>query len=573
MLDIEKMVIKKYPKIKKSKVLKAALCKFTESIAHQSEINSFVEAHAHLGGVEFIESALEELNFNYSVSDKNLENIPSTGRVVIIANHPLGGIDAFALIKLISRVRKDIKVVANEFLSSVEPLSPLLIDVNNFKNRQTKDSINKIYEALNNEEAVIIFPAGEVSRATPTGVKDGQWHKGFLKFAKRSASPILPVYIGGKNSKTFYSVSALNKKLSTLLLAHELFSQKGKSIDIIVGEVIPKEFIYPKSLEKDKLVSLYKKHLYSLKKGVSYFKTQKAIALPEDRRDIKKELKKSQLLGSTKDGKSIYLYDCTQNNSSVLNELGRLREVSFRKVGEGVNKKRDIDKYDRYYKHIVLWDNDDLEIVGAYRIGIVKEIQKMHTNEALYTKTLFEYTQKMESILDDSIELGRSFVQPKYWGSRALDYLWQGIGAYLKNNPQIKYMFGGVSLSESYPKVAQDIVLYFYDLYFHSDTHYVTAKLPYSIDYEDEYLKKFISELNKKDYKKDFKLLKEALRFLNLSVPVMYKQYADLCEKGGVKFCAFNIDKEFANCVDSFIIVDVNMIKEKQRKRYFGEVA
>ena len=565
MLDIEKMVIKKYPKIKKSKVLKAALCKFTESIAHQSEINSFVEAHAHLGGVEFIESALEELNFNYTVADKHIENIPSTGRVVIIANHPLGGIDAFVLIKLISRVRKDIKVVANEFLSSVEPLSPLLIDVNNFKNRQTKDSINKIYEALNNEEAVIIFPAGEVSRATPMGIKDGKWHKGFLKFAKRSGSPILPVYIGGKNSKTFYSVSALNKKLSTLLLAHELFLQKGKSINIIVGEIIPKEFISPKSLEKDTLVSLYKKHLYSLKKGVSYFKTQKAIALPEDRRDIKKELKKSQLLGSTKDGKSIYLYQYSQNNSSVLNELGRLRELSFRKVGEGANKKRDIDKYDRYYKHIVLWDNDDLEIVGAYRIGIV--------NEKLYTQTLFEYTEAMESILEDSIELGRSFVQPKYWGSRALDYLWQGIGAYLTNNPQIKYMFGGVSLSESYPKVAQDIVLYFYNLYFHSDTHYVTPKLPYNIDYEDEYLKKFISELSREDYKKDFKLLKDALHFLNLSVPVMYKQYADLCERGGVKFCAFNIDKEFANCVDSFIIVNVAMIKEKQRNRYFGEVS
>ncbi|MDQ7069102.1 MAG: GNAT family N-acyltransferase [Sulfurimonas sp.] len=572
MLDIEKMIVKKYPKFKESKILNAALSKFADSVVHQDEINNFVEANAHLGSLEFTESVLEYLNFNYTVSDKNLENIPSVGRVVIIANHPLGGLDAFALIKLISRVRKDIKIVANEFLSSAKPIAPILIDVNNFKSRQTKDSINKIYEALNNEEAVIIFPSGEVSRATPTGVRDGKWHKGFLKFAKRSNSPILPVHIGGKNSKTFYSVSALNKKLSTLLLAHELFSQRGKSINIIVGEVIPAEFIYPKSLKSDKVVALYKRHLYSLKKGVSYFKTQKAIALPEDRRDIKKELKNSQLLGSTKDGKSIYLYEYTQNNSSVLNELGRLREVSFRKVGEGVNKKRDIDKYDRYYKHIVLWDNDDLEIVGAYRIGIAKEIQKEHGTDALYTKTLFEYTQNMQAILDDSIELGRSFVQPKYWGSRALDYLWQGIGAYLKNNPQIKYMFGGVSLSESYPKVAQDMILYFYELYFSAKETYVRAQLPYVINHEDEYLQKFISELDKNNYKEDFRVLKQALSYLNLSVPVLYKQYADLCESGGVKFCAFNIDREFSNCVDSFIIVDVEMIKDKQRRRYFGEL-
>ena len=571
MLDIEKMIVKKYPKLKNSKLVKATISKFADSIVHQSEINQFLQKHSHLGSFEFIESALDELNFNYTVSDKYIENIPSSGRVVIIANHPLGGLDAFALIKLISRVRKDIKIVANDFLNAIKPLRPILIDINNFKNRQTKVSINKIYEALNNEEALIIFPAGEVSRATPVGVRDGIWHKGFLKFAARTSSPILPVLIGGKNSKTFYSVSAINKRVSTLLLSNELFGQKDKSINIIVGEIIPSENVNPKSIKMDKLIAMYKKHLYSLKKGISYFKTQKAIALPEDRRDIKKELKKSQLLGSTKDGKKIYLYEWSQNNSSVLNELGRLREVSFRKVGEGVNKKRDIDKYDRYYKHIILWDDEDLEIVGSYRIGIVKEIIKTHGNKALYTRALFDYNDNFNIYLDNSIELGRSFVQPKYWGSRALDYLWQGIGAYLKNNPQIKYMFGGVSLSESYPKVAKDMILYFYDSYFKDENDLVDATLAYNINDDDEYLVKFKSELSMNDYKSDFRLLKKALGFLDLNVPVLYKQYSDLCEDGGIKFCAYNVDKDFANCVDSFIVVDVSKVKDKQRKRYFGE--
>ncbi len=570
MINVQKMIKKKYPKLKNNKIIKSAIDKFANAIIHQEQINNFLAHNSHLGSFEFIENALDELSFTYTISNKDIQNIPATGRVVIIANHPLGGLDALALIKAISSIRKDVKIIANDFLKTITPLQPIIIDINNFKNRQSKQAINKIYETLNAEEALIIFPAGEVSRATPKGVRDGYWYKSFLKFASRTSSPILPIFIGGKNSKTFYSVSAINKPLSTLLLSNEMFKQKGKEIEIVIGEIIPYENIYPKSIAKEELLSLYKRHLYGLPKGKSYFKTQKAIALAEDRREIKKELKYSQLLGSTKDGKSIYLYEWSSNNSSVLNEIGRLREVSFRQVGEGVNKRRDIDKYDRYYKHIVLWDNEELEIVGAYRIGVSSQIIQESGTQALYTSTLFEYTQKFDKYLDNSIELGRSFVQPKYWGSRALDYLWQGIGAYLKNNPQVKYLYGPVSISQSYPKVAKDMILYFYDTYFSAKEEIVHAKIPHTFDFNDEYMKIYKTELLLNDYKQDFKTLKKALGFLELSVPTMYKQYADLCDEGGIKFCAYNIDKNFSDCVDSFIIVDITKVKPKKRERYFN---
>lgn len=570
MINVQKMINDKYPKLKKNKIINKAIDKFATSIIHQEQINKFLDDNSHLGSFEFIENALEELNFTYSISNKDIQNIPETGRVVIIANHPLGGLDAFALIKAISSIRKDVKIIANDFLNTIKPLKPILLNINNFKNRQSKESINKIYETLNKDEALIIFPAGEVSRATPKGIKDAKWFKSFLKFASRTSAPILPVFIGGRNSKTFYSVSAINKALSTLLLSNEMFKQKNKEIEIIIGEIIPSENTNPKSIPQEKLINLYKRHVYGLVKDESYFKTQKAIALAEDRRNIKKELKKSQLLGQTKDGKIIYLYEWSSNNASVLNEIGRLREISFRQVGEGVNKRRDIDKYDRYYKHIVLWDNDELEIVGAYRIGITSEIIQALSPQALYTNSLFNYTKKFDKYLDNSIELGRSFVQPKYWGSRALDYLWQGIGAYLKNNPQIKYLYGPVSISQSYPKVAKDMILYFYETYFSSKDEIVTATIPHQFDFSDEYMKIYQSELLLNDYKADLKTLKKALNFLELSIPTMYKQYADLCTDDGIQFCAFNIDKDFSDCVDSFIIVDVDKIKEKQRKRYFG---
>ncbi|MEA2072168.1 MAG: GNAT family N-acyltransferase, partial [Campylobacterota bacterium] len=202
--------------------------------------------------------------------------------------------------------------------------------------------------------------------------------------------------------------------------------------------------------------------------------------------------------------------------------------------------------------------------------GVTSEILKEHSRDALYTNTLFEYSKNFDNYLGNSIELGRSFVQPKYWGSRALDYLWQGIGAYLKSNPQIEYMFGPVSLSGSYPKVAKDMILHFYDIYFPSNKKIVQARRAYHFDLSDEYMKVFLSELVGNDYRSDFKTLKKALSFLELSVPTLYKQYAELCEEGGILFCDYNVDKDFSDCVDSFIIVEVAKIKEKQKKRYFG---
>ncbi|EDZ63827.1 phospholipid/glycerol acyltransferase [Sulfurimonas gotlandica GD1] len=568
MISVEKMITDKYPKLKNSKILKSTITKFSDSIVHQDEINEFVHKNAHLGSFEFIDNVLDYFDFNFLASDKDIENIPSSGRVVIIANHPLGALDAFALIKLLSRVRKDIKIVVNDFLKEFKVLDSLFIHVNNFTARQKKEAIQEIYDSLDNDMALIIFPSGEVSRASSTGVKDKTWKKGFLKFAYRSNSPIIPVFIGGKNSKAFYSISTINKKLSTLLLPNEMFKQKNKTIDITVGEIIPNENIIPKGLKQDKILELYKKQVYNLKNSKSFFLTQKAIAHPEDRRDLKKELKNAQLLGNTKDNKKIYLYSSINPNSSLLNEIGRLRELSFRKVGEGINQKRDIDKYDRYYKHIILWDDEDLEIVGAYRIAECKDIIKKLGKAALYTSTLFNFNESFDKYFDNSIELGRSFVQPKYWGSRALDYLWYGIGAYIRNNPEIKYLYGPVSLSATYPKIAKDTILYFYDKNFRDKDNLASAKSPYNYKTDADLIRNLRNEFSDLEYKENFKNLKRALAVMGTSVPTLYKQYSDLCDEGGINFCAYNIDPDFSNCIDSLIVVDISKIKHLQRKRY-----
>lgn len=568
MINIEKEILNKFPKLStKTPMLQKSLFKIAQKLVHEDKINDFLNIHSHLKGFEFVEAVLDYFKFDFSYSSKDIENIPSSGRVVIISNHPLGALDALCLLKLIGSVRKDVRIVANDFLAGIDSLNSLFIKIDNFKTKQSKENIKKIYTALDNEEAVIIFPAGEVSRVSPTGIKDGKWQKGFLKFAQRTKSPILPILVDAKNSKTFYTVSILNKTFSTILLSDEMFKQRDKNVSIKVGKLIANENILDSTSDKLNLIDQYKKHLYGLKKGKKqYFETINTIAHSENRQSLKKELKNSQLIGQTGDGKKIYLFDYA-DNSAVMNEIGRLREVSFRKVNEGVNKKRDLDQYDQYYKHIVLWDDEDLEIVGAYRIGEGESINATYGKYGFYSNTLFRFKKPFIKYLDNSIELGRSFVQPKYWGTRALDYLWYGIGAYLKHNPQVKYMFGPVSLSGHYPQYAKELIVDFYSNYFGSEESMVEAQMEFEFETSDIALD---NPFSYKDYKEDFKLLKNKLKSMDLTIPTLYKQYSELCEDGGIKFYDFNVDPDFSNCIDSFIVVEIAKIKQSKLDRYMG---
>ncbi|PPK60472.1 acyltransferase-like protein [Malaciobacter marinus] len=569
MVNVEEEILKKFPKIKqKGDFLSNSVLKIAKRIVHEEHINEFLSKNSHLIGFEFVDAVLDYFDFDYTVSSNNLQNIPTSGKVVIIANHPLGGLDALCLLKLVGSIRHDVKIVANDFLAGIEALKPLMIPIDNYKKRQSKSDIKAVYEALNKEEAIIIFPAGEVSRASAKGISDPNWSKGFLNFAQNTNAAILPIFIDGKNSKIFYTMSIINKTFSTLLLSHEMFKSKSKNINIKIGEIIPSEHIIPKGINKKFLVNLYKKHLYLLKKkkGKSFFLTQKAIAHPQKKEDIIEELKSAKLIGNTKDGKKIYLYDYNED-STVLKELGRLRELSFRKVGEGINKKRDTDKYDIYYRHIILWDENDLEIVGSYRIGDGDFINKNLGAKGFYSNSLFKYHNDFSPYLKNSIELGRSFVQPKYWGTRALDYLWYGIGAYLKQNPYIKYMFGPVSISGSFPQVAKDMLIFYYWHYFGIDKNIIEPRLTYQYSTNIQDIKE-IFLLN--DRKKDFKILKSSLNNMGVTIPTLFKQYSEVCEDGGVKFLGFNVDPDFSNCVDGFILVEINKLKEAQRKRYIS---
>ncbi len=568
MLSVEQILQKEHPKMfQYPKLITKPTVSFLQILFHEQKINNFLIDNPKKG-MEFIHSVLEHLNISYKIDNREILNVPSLGKCIVVANHPLGALDALVLIQMLMAVRQDkkIKIVANALLSQLKPLEELIIPVDNMSGKLTKTSLKMIEDSLQNEELVIFFPAGEVSRANINGVIDSRWKKGFLKFAKRTQSPILPIYINARNSFSFYTVSMLYKPLGAMLLAHEMMKAKNSVIEFTIGELVSQQTISNINLPLKQHAKLFRKHLYKIAKGKKgIYQTEQCIAHPESRQIIKQELLNAEHIGETTDKKIIYLVEYNKA-PTLLNEIGRLREYSFRKVGEGSGKHKDLDKYDEYYQHLVLWDDQDLEVVGAYRLGECNWILSWMGKEGLYLNELCDMSDTHDKYLMEAVELGRSFVQPRYWGSRALDYLWQGIGAYLKHNPQIRYLMGPVSISTAYPKNARDAIVYFYSHYFAPKEQTLTARSPYKLSNNTN--KEFEELFDDSDYKTAFAQLKNYLSAFDVNIPTLFKQYADLCEEGGVTFFDFGIDSDFNDCVDGYLLVDRRLMKESKQKRY-----
>jgi len=343
-----------------------------------------------------------------------------------------------------------------------------------------------------------------------------------------------------------------------------MFKQASSSVHISIGNPVVYDNYQRANLPLKSRVKMFQRHLYRIgKQKEPVYLTNRAIAHPEERQQLRAEIHRCQLLGSTKDGKRIYLFDFDAD-CCIMREIGRLREIAFRAVGEGSGKRRDVDAFDRFCQQIILWDDDDLEIVGAYRLR--KTHNDHYASEHSYSSTLFNFHADMQPILEHGVELGRSFIQPRYWGKRSLDYLWFGIGAFLRNNPDCRYLFGPVSISNSYPAAAKEMLVWFYSHYFATETSVAEAQLPYRLNAE---VIQQISEVFKgDDFKRDFITLKSRMGHLGCNVPTLFKQYSELCEAGGVSFIDFNIDPDFANCVDGLVVLDLKALKASKRSRY-----
>lgn len=524
------------------------------------EIEAFLARQGHLRDFEFLAAGLDFLGLRYRVADRDLAAIPAVGRLLIVANHPSGALDALALLHAVGRVRRDVRIVANDLLALLEPMAGLFLPVKVFGGHAGADSLRAIEAALEREECVIVFPAGEVSRLGLRGVRDGRWRAGFVRFARRTGAPVLPVRIDARNSALFYGASTLFKPAGTALLAREMFARRARPVALHVGRPMRLD---PEAAPAACLREV-RRALYAL--GRERVRAGKGdpgpapIAAAIDPAALLMAIAGTELLGRTGDGKEIRLARVSAD-APLLREIGRLRERTFREVGEGTGRAIDVDVHDVDYEHILVWDATAAKIAGAYRVARGAPLLARRGLAGLYTASLFHYTDEALPRIAQGLELGRSFVVPEYWGSRSLDYLWQGIGAYLRRHPQVRYLFGAVSISAALPREAREQLVAYYSRYYGDGGGAAASLRPF----------RYVAappDFGDLDADTAFGVLKANLAAHGASVPVLYKQYTELCEPGGARFLAFGVDPDFSDSIDGLIEVDLARISPKKRQRY-----
>lgn len=568
MISVDHIVDMHLPRLQQHPRISLGVRGVLRRLLREKSFRHFAQQYPHLDGLPLVEQALDYFGFTYAVRDNERERIPAQGRVVIIANHPIGSLDGLALLNLVGGIRRDVKIVANGLLSQVRPLQRLLLPVTLTSAGSGARQVKAILEHLQGEGAVIIFPAGEVSRLHPQGVRDGNWNHGFLRLAGQTQSPIVPIHIDGRNSALFYGASLLYKPLATLLQVKEMFGQQQKSIALRIGHPIPASSHRALPMAPEAAAKLLRKHLYRVAQDKpALLHVETAIAHPVNRSALAQAVGACELLGETPDGKRIHLFRGGLD-SPILREVGRLRELAFCAVGEGSGMRRDLDRFDAHYDHLILWDPQDLEIAGAYRMVRTAAVVAQQGVEGLYTHRLFEFTPGMQPFLQHGLELGRSFVQPRYWGKRSLDYLWFGIGAYVQRYPECRYLFGPVSVSKDMPQAARDLLIYHYRVHFGAAC-IAHARRPYVAGEGQDLYAQFTGT----DCAADFVRLKHLLAHMGSQVPTLFKQYADVAEPGGVRFLDFSVDPDFSHCVDGLVLVDVHTLKAHKRARYMPGLA
>jgi len=532
------------------------------AIGRWSKFDAIIEhlyTQGHLRDFEFVRSSLEFLQARYVIDAAELRRIPASGRLLIVANHPSGALDALALLDAVGKVRRDVKIVANDLLSSLEPLSGLLLPIRILGGKAGSESLHAIEDALREERCVIVFPAGEVARLGLRGVTDGRWRRGFLRFARATQTPVLPVRIETRNSTLFYGASALFKPAGTALLAREMFARRARRIALRIGHPLQ----LPDDGKPTELLRQVRRELHAI--GTRH--ERPAPVGPEplinvvDPAQVRAGVETMESLGQTFDGKQIRVGRLAAG-APLLREIGRLRELTFRAVGEGTGLRLDVDLYDSWYEHIVLWDAAAAKIAGAYRLARGAAVLPERGQAGFYTASLFDYADDALPRLRQGMELGRSFVAPEYWGSRSIDYLWQGIGAYLQRHPEVRYLFGPVSISAALPIEAREQIVAYYARYYGAPERCAASKQPFVYRAAPP---QFGDDL---DAATAFRVLRNNLEALGATLPMLYKQYTELCEPGGARFLAFGVDPAFSDSVDGLIEVDMHCLRPKKRDRY-----
>ncbi|MBT8270120.1 MAG: lysophospholipid acyltransferase family protein, partial [Bacteroidia bacterium] len=395
-----------------------------------STLNRIYDRNKHLDDLEFLNSILDEFQIRFEIPQEDLKRLPKEGAYISVSNHPLGGIDGILLLKLMLEQRKDFKIIANFLLHRIEPLKPYIMPVNPFDDRKdVKSSITGFKNAilhLREGHPLGIFPAGEVSTYKDGKlVVDRPWEEAAMKLVKKAEVPVVPIYFHAKNSRLFYSLSKISDTLRTAKLPSELLTQKHRVIRVRIGRPISvndqrehesledfSEFIRRKTYMLSNFFEPKEKILKNISSSLKVPKAPKRIITPVSPEIMNSEIdairsRDMRLLKSK--NYEVYLSPASEI-PHILREIGRLREITFREVGEGTNQSIDLDKFDRYYHHMFLWDTDKKVIAGAYRMGLGSKIYEQHGINGFYLQDLFRFEPELHKMMSQSIEMGRAFI-------------------------------------------------------------------------------------------------------------------------------------------------------------------
>lgn len=558
-------------------------------ITRIDKINQVYDKVKIYEGKAFFEALLDNFQLKVDIPEEDLKRIPKTGPFITISNHPLGGADGIILLKVLTEIRPDFKITGNFLLTKIKPIAPYVISVNPFEDRKdVKRNMGGTQLSLQHLEAgnsLGFFPAGEVSTEKLGGIYvDREWSKGAIKIIQKANVPVIPIYFHTKNSRFFYFLSKISGIIRTAKLPSELLNKGNKPIKMRIGKPIqPSEIEQHK--EANELCQYLRQKTYIL--ANAYIETKsplntakeklklpekppKPIIKPIDKDKIEKEIE--FLRNSNKRFLSLKNYEIyftkTKDIPNILHEIGRLREITFREVGEGTNNASDLDKFDNYYYHLFLWDNDAKLIAGAYRMGLGHEIFPKYGIKGFYINSLFKFEPELHKMMFESIEMGRAFIIKEYQQKpMPLFLLWKGIVHVTLRFPQNKYLIGGVSISNQFSNFSKSLMIEFMRSHYYDPfvAQYVHPKKEYKVRLKDAD-KDFVFDEAKADMVKFDKLITE-IEPEGLRIPVLIKKYV----QQNARLIAFNVDPKFNNAIDGLMYIKIADLPESTVKPVLEE--
>jgi putative hemolysin len=529
----------------------------------------------------YFSTGLRLLNVSYQLSPEDVAKIPLHGPLVVVANHPFGAVDGLILGDLLTRVRPDARLLGNRLLGRIPEMRPHIIPVNTFGDAAHENvaSLRSAFKWLRQGGALAVFPAGVVSHlhVGQACVADPAWNRSVAWLIRNTGATAITVFFDGRNSNLFQVSGLIHPLLRTALLPSELLKRRNSRIAVRVGRPIEPTKI-ARYADDENLVQYLRFKTYMLKERDNPVRPRFSPAQPTVTpqplpRGIPPRLLEWELgqLGPgaelARQGDYRVLLLTGEQAPRVLDEIGRLREETFRAVQEGTGRARDLDEFDRHYLQLVLWNQSKREIVGAYRIGRSDLILARAGVRGLYTSTLFKFAPGFLEKLGPALELGRSFVRTEYQGhATPLALLWRGIGEFLVRHPQYKTLFGPVSISRSYSELSRRLMLEFLTREHGSGplAGRVKARRPPKDRLARAERALFAGLLRDVD---DLSLLVAEIESDGKGVPILLRHYLRL----NATLLGFNLDPEFGHCLDGLIMVDLRRSDPKLLKRFMGD--